>query len=198
MEKGTHYREMLPCICSECAGAAAPFYFKYELLKKQQAKKRVTVDCETSMLDVRVDELLEGYAPPAWGKMLKDEILKALSRQQDSGNINLEDEDSRTGYLGKLLESAGYIVKDQTRQGVSATGRSQGRIDLRIENPVEQQVAILEAFILKSKDTKYITTHVQKLWSYDPVGLKDNFMVVYSEAANFSALWEKYLALLPK
>jgi hypothetical protein len=38
-----------------------------------------------------------------------------------------------------------------------------------------------------------IDSHLKKLFSYDPAGVKENFIIVYAETDDLSGLWEKYL-----
>jgi hypothetical protein len=43
-----------------------------------------------------------------------------------------------------------------------------------------------------------IESHLKKLFNYDASGVKENFIIVYAEAADFSGLWEKYLERIPE
>jgi hypothetical protein len=103
------------------------------------------------------------------------------------------DEDSRTGFLCVLMAEKGYQVKDQTRWGQSGTGLSMGRLDAVIKTPDGREV-ILEAFKLTTYDAAKIESHCRKIFQYDPLGLENNFMVVYCDCPgkDFVGHWEKY------
>jgi hypothetical protein len=47
-------------------------------------------------------------------------------------------------------------------------------------------------------DHFFLYGHLTKLFGYDPNGLVQNFIIVYSEATDFLDLWKKYLDHLPK
>ncbi|MCP4153886.1 MAG: hypothetical protein GY757_39535 [bacterium] len=61
----------------------------------------------------------------------------ALEQLQSIGKTIKPDEDSRTGFVSIILSNYGYITRDQTRSGRSPSGKSPGRIDLKIEDPID-------------------------------------------------------------
>lgn len=64
------YRELVPCVCSQCAGAPEPHYYRYDYLQQRRHKGRTDVDCERSIEAVPLDALLSGIdavqKSPGW------------------------------------------------------------------------------------------------------------------------------------
>ncbi|MGD1867272.1 MAG: hypothetical protein ACFB0D_22205 [Phormidesmis sp.] len=96
-----------------------------------------------------------------------------------------------------MLEGKGYPVKDQTRRGKSASGKSAGELDIFVQEKNGAPFTIIEALNLKSTDKGYIDLHLKKIFDYDTAGCKHNFILVYSRAQNFSQLCRNYLDYLP-
>jgi hypothetical protein len=146
---------------------------------------------------VSFEKLLKGLEPPKPKKDLLETLITTASHLQGIARTIKADEDSRNGFIALLLSIHGFYVKDQTRRGRSATGKSLGELDILIETPGSEAESVIEAFILKGFNRTVIDSHVTKLFGYDPSGLKRNFIIVYSEASDFLSLWKKYLAHLP-
>ncbi len=128
---------------------------------------------------------------------LLDSILYAASELQGGHKIVTHNEDSRNAFIASILKAQGFITKDQTRWGSSATGKTQGELDIKIEDGNGATISIIEGFILKSLEKANIDLHLKKVFKYDPNGVEQNFIVVYSEAHDFIGLWRKYLMYLP-
>jgi small GTP-binding protein len=197
MEKNKHYDEMIPCGCSECLELEEPHLYTYETLKKYTYKRVLLIRCPMSIKEVSIGKLLKGMKPPKPKKDLLKTLITTAHHLQGISKTIKADEDSRNGFIALLLSIHGFYVKDQTRRGRSASGKSLGELDILIEKPGSEAESVIEAFILKSFDRTVIDNHVTKLFGYDPSGLKRNFIVVYSEASDFLSLWKKYLAHLP-
>ncbi|MDP8211604.1 MAG: leucine-rich repeat domain-containing protein [Candidatus Stygibacter australis] len=58
-----NYKELIPCICSQCQGSGDPYYYKYSSLLNRKEKGKQTIECDKSFKDVRVDELLRIIVP---------------------------------------------------------------------------------------------------------------------------------------
>ena len=101
-------------------------------------------------------------------------------------------EDECNDFIAALLESRGYKVKDQTRRGSSATGKSSGEVDIFVENDLGLPFTIIEALILNSVNTSYIDTHLDKIYSYDTVGNIFNICLSYVKARDFVNFWDNY------
>ena len=54
------YEKMVPCNCEKCKDAPIPFFFKHSVLQKRLERGRNTIDCEESLTDVRINQLLDG------------------------------------------------------------------------------------------------------------------------------------------
>lgn len=101
-------------------------------------------------------------------------------------------EDECNDQVRDMMTCCGYLVKDQTRRGVSARGYSAGEIDLVIDCGNEPY-AIIEGLILDSVNRESITTHVTKaLTKYDNIGLRDFFILVYYRGGNFADFAIRY------
>jgi internalin A len=200
MEKNKHYHEMIPCNCVTCGGTGEPHLFKHEDIKKFASKNKSFTLCPISVEEVSLEQLLKGYQPPK-PTQDKQDILKTLIKTvhflQGTAKTMRPDEDSRNTFITLLLSIQGIDVKEQSRWGSSASGKSAGEVDIKIETPDRETTAIIEAFILKGWDHRVIDSHLTKIFGYDASGLAHNFIIVYSEAKDFLGLWKKYLDYIP-
>lgn len=197
MEKNKQYYEMIPCNCSTCGESGEPHLFKYEDIKKFAAKNKSFTLCPISVEEVSLEKLLKGYERPKPNKdILKTLIITAHQVQGIAKDIK-DYEDSCNTIFATLLSNRGIIVKDQSRWGISASGKSAGEVDIKIETPDRETEAIIEAFNLENFNSAVINSHLAKIFGYDPSGLAHNFIIVYSEAEDFWGLWKKYLAHIP-
>jgi len=101
-------------------------------------------------------------------------------------------EDERNTFIASILSAKGWVVKDQTRRGLSHQRKSAGEIDMFITLQNGQPFAVIEALNLDSLKKDYIDLHLQKIFGYDPLGLKRNLILIYSIAKKFDDLWKKY------
>lgn len=97
-----------------------------------------------------------------------------------------------------MLRSKGYTeIKDQTRHGVSSSGKDAGEVDILISKN-NKEIAIIEALKLNSVESDYIKKHIEKaIINYNPLGTA-TFLVAYGSAADFGGFWERYLNFLKK
>lgn len=190
--KNFDYREKIACSCSQCRKSPEPFYIDYSLILAVKKNYR-PLYCGYSYEDISMDELVKGIEITKLSNDLYVLIIKCAYQLQGCAAALKPEEDDRNTVMAMLLEAKGLYIKDQTRWGVSASGKSQGEVDIKIENPDPNYKTIIEAFTLKGLDRAVIKNHLLKLFGYDPSGFKQNFMLVYSEADDFSSLWEKYL-----
>lgn len=101
-------------------------------------------------------------------------------------------EDEYNDFIRDMLDCKNYEVKDQTREGVSSSGKSAGELDIVIEQNGDL-FSILEPMILTSVDTAYIDIHYRKLLhNYNPLTVQRTFLITYFEGKNFEAWWERY------
>jgi len=194
MQKNNHYHEMVPCICPQCQQSDTPNFYKYEVIKKALANGVMRMPCLDSYQEVSLAELLALVAPPKPKHDVIETLITATSQLQGIAKTIKEDEDSRNGFIALLLNIQGYRAKDQTRWGRSASGKSAGEVDIKIESTDGRAETIIEAFNLKGLHCDTIDLHLQKVFAYDPNGLEHIFILVYAENKDFAGLWEKYLA----
>ncbi|MED1800120.1 hypothetical protein [Brevibacillus porteri] len=106
-------------------------------------------------------------------------------------------EDERNDFITDLLETNGYRIKDQTRRGSSASGKSSGEIDIFVEKN-GMPFTIIEALNLDSLNTNYLDTHLDKIYSYDTTGNVFNVCLSYVKVKDFSSFWDKYCDYVKK
>ena len=101
-------------------------------------------------------------------------------------------ENSINDYFRDMLLSKGYAeTKDQTRHGISASGKDAGEVDILLSKN-GKEIAIFEGLRLNGVNTDYIDEHIEKsLDNYNALGTA-TFIVAYVSVANFQNFWEKY------
>jgi hypothetical protein len=107
-------------------------------------------------------------------------------------------ENSINDYFRDMLSSMGYNeVKDQTRHGISASGKSAGEVDLLLTKD-SKEIAIFEGLKLDSVSTEYIDAHINKsIINYNALGTA-TFIVAYVSITDFEAFWTRYVAYIEK
>ncbi|WP_165044750.1 hypothetical protein [Dysgonomonas sp. ZJ709] len=121
-------------------------------------------------------------------------IISACIKLQGNSLYNKQPEDFRNTYIRDLLDASGLYLKDQSFWGKSQSGTNPGEVDIVVLNTKKTPFCIIEVLNLDSLKQKYLEDHIQKLYGYDPNGLKNNIILVYSEVVNFSDFWIKYKA----
>lgn len=123
-----------------------------------------------------------------------DHILRSCLLMQSNRNYyGNYSEDDRNTFIASMLESAGYLVKDQTRRSRTETGKSAGEIDILIQDSEYYPISIIEALNLESVNRSYIITHINKIFTYDANGLSDNYILVYANVKKFGVFYKNYL-----
>ncbi|GBF52116.1 hypothetical protein LPTSP4_36540 [Leptospira ryugenii] len=130
-----------------------------------------------------------------------DEFLKKIfiicANHQSLNQINrlIKDENKYNSFLKYLIQggisSYGLTVSDQDLFGqtpnfssVKSTQGGMGELDFVIRKSDASIVTIIEAFILSGLDTNKITTHLKKIFFYDPIGLPFLIFLIYVEDDN--------------
>lgn len=122
-----------------------------------------------------------------------EDIISIANQLCSNASYNIDSqENSLNDYLRDMLISKGYSeLKDQTRHGISQSGRSAGEVDILIAKN-GQEKALIEALKLGSVDTGYIDEHIEKaIGNYNPLGVA-TFVIVYVNTNNFSEFWKNY------
>ncbi len=58
--------------------------------------------------------------------------------------------------------------------------------------------SLFEALNLTSLNTSYLDAHIEKIFKYDTLGYRYNFIVSYVSVKDFNAFWTKYLGHIKK
>lgn len=131
-------------------------------------------------------------------RSLLDSVLYACKKLQ--GNITYKragiDENARNRDIAKTMEARGFRIKDQPQWATSPTGKDSGEVDIFIVESDGTPKSIIEALNLSYLDKAYLIKHLDKTFSYDVTGLKENFIITYSTATNFEGLWNKYTTFI--
>ncbi|MGE6230913.1 hypothetical protein [Paenibacillus chitinolyticus] len=121
---------------------------------------------------------------------IRDLYLACIKLQARKLYVNTT-EDERNDFITDLLETNGYRIKDQTRRGSSASGKSSGEIDIFVEKD-GMPFTIIEALNLDSLNTNYLDTHLDKIYSYDTAGNVFNVCLSYVKVKDFGSFWVRY------
>ena len=101
-------------------------------------------------------------------------------------------ENSINDYFRDMFFAKGYLeVKDQSRHGVSASGKDAAEVDILLTKD-GKEIGIFEGMKLNSINADYIDRHINKsITNYNALGTA-TFIVAYVNSANFEAFWERY------
>jgi len=102
-------------------------------------------------------------------------------------------ENSINDYFRDLLKAKGYEqVLDQSRHGISVSGKGAGSVDLLMRKG-NREVAIIEALRLTSVDTGTIKEHIDKaVTNYNALGTP-TFLLFYAGSSDFGDFWRRLL-----
>lgn len=129
---------------------------------------------------------------------LVNKLTNACLKLQGTLMYRTASEDDRNSYIANLLEASGFRCKDQTKWGISATGKQPGEIDIQVYDLKQFPIAIIEALNLDSLQADYLILHLDKLFNYDTAGNELNFILVYSAAKKFGDFWNRYKSFVSK
>jgi hypothetical protein len=104
-------------------------------------------------------------------------------------------EDRRNTYVRDLLDEKGYIVRDQTRHGLSPKGKDAGIIDISIFKDGNTCV-LIEALNLSCLRKKYIDIHLDKIFEYDVLGNEINIILNYVTVSDFDKFITNYIGYM--
>lgn len=197
MQEGKEYNEEFACNCSICINDQEPNFFPNIVLKKFIDTGRLTIDCFKSALTVNINGLLFKYRSTNAKKDIIYDIIAAISKLQGLSKIIDKHEDSRNSFISSELSSMGIISKDQSRYGLSETGKTTGEIDIKIELNNGNVLTFYEGMNLEYLNKTTINNHIAKLINnYDVLGLPDKFLVCYCTAKDFIKLVESYFLFI--
>ena len=123
---------------------------------------------------------------------MSNNIFKALLKLQGNKIYFGKKEDELNDCVRDILSMV-YEMKDQTRQGISPSGKDAGEVDLQICRE-GFPIAMIEGLKVNSVDRNYIQTHMDKvLTCYDPFGCPYTYVIIYVTAKKFADFWMKCL-----
>ncbi|MED1725039.1 hypothetical protein [Brevibacillus parabrevis] len=122
---------------------------------------------------------------------LLNSLVLACIKLQGNHLYRTASEDDRNGFIKNILDAVGFSTKDQTRWGVSNTGKSAGEVDILIEEN-NFPYSVIEALNLSSLDSNYLNLHINKTFKYDTTGLPFNFLISYVTVKDFGSFWLRY------
>ncbi|MBL6465997.1 MAG: hypothetical protein JNG49_06255 [Peptostreptococcus stomatis] len=148
---------------------------------------------EESALDLPQSNVARLNADISTAKeVLKDLIQVSERLCSNSSYTNTSLENSINDYFRDALSFMGYNeVKDQTRHGVSISGKCAGEVDLLLTKN-GKEIAIFEGLKLDNVNSKYIDEHIKKaIDNYNALGTA-TFVVAYVNVVNYDIFWAKY------
>lgn len=126
-------------------------------------------------------------------QMMFDDVMRCCERVQADYSLKDSLEDEINDRFRDLLDGNKLInVRDQTRQGISSTGKRAGEVDILIRIG-KMPISIIEALKLTSVTESYIAEHIDKIFKYDTLGYRFNYIVSYVNVKDFSRFYEGYI-----
>lgn len=122
---------------------------------------------------------------------LYNDVLFCCEKVQSDHTLKDALENTINDKIRDLLEGRGYDTKDQTRRGRSAEGKDAGSVDILIKKSLFP-ITLLEAMCLDSVKKKYIPDHIDKIYKYDTLGMRFNFLISYVKTDNFNSFYSRY------
>lgn len=156
--------------------------FDYERLLKMYARKKETEYSEELDMDIPIVDILNQFAPDEVTEQerLVWELVQLCAEMQRNSHYWGTKENTRNTYLRDGLGHMGYIVKDQTLQGISGGGGSEGELDLDIRKFPGISWTICEALRVKGVGKSDWNAHLNKLLkNYNSNGLRFLVLVTY-------------------
>ena len=168
---------------------------KAEYLVQISSDKKICVICVEKFMGIQkmcIDSLWDVDKETVFR-----DVFNACIKLQKNITFSNVSEDQRNDFIRDILETAGYQVKDQTRQGKSASGKASGEIDILLHDK-GKPISVVEALNLNGLETAYLDEHIDKVYKYDTSGNAFNFLVSYVKVKNFGEFWEKYVEHIKK
>ena len=120
---------------------------------------------------------------------ISTDVFRALLNVQKNPIYIGQKENTINDGIRDMLDGS-YGLKDQTRQGISESGKDAGEIDLMLYND-GFPIALMEGMKLSSVDVTKIDSHINKaLVNYDPIGCPLVYILMYVTTKGFKDFWE--------
>lgn len=121
---------------------------------------------------------------------ISTDVFRALLNAQRNPIYIGQKENTINDGIRDMLDGT-YGLKDQTRQGVSESGKDAGEIDLMLYSD-GLPIALMEGMKLNYVNTTVIDKHINKaLVNYDPIGCPLVYILMYVTSKKFDEFWEK-------
>ena len=171
--------------------------FDYERLLKMYARKKETEYSDELDMDIPIVDILNQFAPDQTREQeqLVWDLVKLCANMQANSHYWGTKENIRNTYLRDGLELMGYLVNDQTLQGRSGSGLSEGELDLKISKFKGIPWTICEALRVEGVERKSWNEHLDRLVkSYNPNGHRFLVLVTYVDATRerFHGIWKDF------
>lgn len=121
-----------------------------------------------------------------------EDIIFCCEKVQADYTLKMALENTINDKIRDLLEGRGYDAKDQTRHGSSAMGKDAGNVDILIKIR-KKPITLIEALRLESVKEKYISDHIDKIYKYDTLGFRFNFIISYVKTKDFKDFCNRYI-----
>lgn len=126
-------------------------------------------------------------------KVVLNDLIQIGERACSNYSLNKDStENSINDYFRDMLFAKGYDeVKDQTRHGISVSGKEAAEVDILLTKE-GKEIAIFEGLKLDSVNKSYIATHIDKaIINYNALGTA-TFDVSYVNVVDYKAFWENF------
>lgn len=90
-------------------------------------------------IESRISEEIDKYI---------EDVLYSCIQLQSLALYSEAKENDRNDFIAKILESKGYVIKDQTRRGKSNSGKDAGEVDVFIQNKKGFPFSIIKGILL--------------------------------------------------
>lgn len=131
----------------------------------------------------------------ATARCVLNDLIQIGERVSLNNSFNKDSsENSINDYFRDMLFAKGYDeVKDQTRHGISVSGKDAAEVDILLTKE-GKEIAIFEGLKLDSVNKSYIATHIDKaIANYNALGTA-TFVVSYVSVIDYKTFWEKFSA----
>lgn len=126
-------------------------------------------------------------------ELVLSDLIKVGERLCSNPTYNGDSsENSINDFFRDTLSLMGYNeVKDQTRHGISNSGKGAGEVDILITKD-GKEVAIYEGLKLSSVNTSYIDNHIEKsIVNYNALGTA-TFIIAYVSTYDYENFFNRY------
>jgi hypothetical protein len=171
--------------------------FDYEELKMLLEIGQTHALSKSHKRMISIEDILNQAAPEGMEdeKMLLEAIRKSCLNIQGDMRYRGSDEDDRNTRIRDDLRYIGYVVHDQTRYGITESGKRAGELDLEIRKENNEPWTIVEGLRINSGAKASWNKHLDKLVGlYNPHGLRSLFLVAFADCNqdSFARIWKGY------